>query len=272
MHRVSPGSKGRARPSSVGSVARVLAVDHVRGYGQNGHCGNTFTVGVVTFDFVHKCLYEPNRKLVHPVVVVAVLGVVALYLEVGYYPLFVPYGVNVCVFDCRKRIRRARQPSDARCEKSSYRGIVQGHFQSFVAILVVHIVDKVQGVNVQSCKPVHHLLIFTFNIVEVKFIIAVYSFEARRYLHCLAVLILDNFVLTAVDCVKKAFCKVCACAEELHILADAHTAYATGDTVIVAKLGAHQIIAFVLDCRGGYRQVGAEFFEVCGKAFAPKHG
>ena len=124
------------------------------------------------------------------------------------------------------------------------------HFKRFVTVLVVHIVDKVKHVYIKPCKPIHHLVVFCDYVFIAKRAVAVNGFKHRRYLQCLARnFILDKFVPAAVDCVKKTLCKVCPCAEELHIFTDAHTAYATRDTVIVAHFGTHKVVAFVLDSR-----------------------
>lgn len=59
--------------------------------------------------------------------------------------------------------------------------------------------------------------------------------------------------------------------EELHILSDAHTAHAAGDTVIVSHFGAHQIVAFVLNGGGTNGNFRTVLFEIGRQLLRPKH-
>ena len=95
VHRVCAGRKGLACPSAVGRVARIFAVYHVGRYGEHRHCGLAAAVGGVALYLGHKGLYKPYGKPVYPVVVVAVLGIVALYLKVGYNAVLVADGVYI---------------------------------------------------------------------------------------------------------------------------------------------------------------------------------
>ena len=204
----------------------------------------------MAFDFFHKGFNQPNGKLVHPVVVVAVLRILAIDFEIDHNSLFVAHGINFGVFNRRKTVRRAGKPCNARCKEAPYLSIVQRHLQSLVRILVVHIVYEVEGVYIQARKPVEHLLVLAFNLLEIERSVAEYGREHRRNLQVFArLLIQSNLVLAAVERVQQAFCKVCPRAEKLHIFAYAHTAYATRDAVIVSHFGAHQIVAFVLNSR-----------------------
>ncbi len=155
----------------------------------------------MAFNLVHKGLYKPHCKLVRAVVVVSVFGIVANYFKVGHNPVGVSHGVNACVLNCRKRIRRARQPRNARCKESANFGVVQSHFQSFVTVFVVHVMNKVQNIHIKSRKPVHHLRIFALYLFEIEFAVSFNAFEYGRNLHGLAVFVFYELVPTAVYCV-----------------------------------------------------------------------
>ena len=70
------------------------------------------------------------------------------------------------------------------------------------------------------------------------------------------------FVLTAVDRVEQALCKVCAGTEELHLLTCLGSGYAAADAVVVASYRTHHVIVLVLDGRsvnGDLRRVLLKF-------------
>ena len=87
--------------------------------------------------------------------------------------------------------------------------------QSLIAVLIVHIVDNVEGVDVKSCQPLHHIHVLFPYVIEVE-VLSVNRSEFRTYLES------ETLVHTAVYSVEQALCKVCSCTEELHFLANDH--------------------------------------------------
>jgi len=51
---------------------------------------------------------------------------------------------------------------------SAYIGINQSHLGSFVVILIMHVLDQVQYVYIQSSEPVHHLVVFSHYFIIIK--------------------------------------------------------------------------------------------------------
>ncbi len=92
VHGVGAGSEGLAGLAAVRRGAGVLAVDHVGGDGQDGSGGDTAAVGVVALDIAHKVMHHVVGDVVHPVVVVAVFGEVALDRVVHHNAVFVADG------------------------------------------------------------------------------------------------------------------------------------------------------------------------------------
>ena len=137
----------------------------------------------------------------------------------------------------------------------------------------MHIVNQIQRIDVQSRKPIHHAvkLFRDLRVIQrtVPFNRAVFGRNLQRLSRFL---VKRQFVPPAVDCVKQALCQVRPRAEELHILSDPHTAHTAGNAIIVAHLGEHQIVAFILDCGSFDRNLRAEFFEVFRQTLAPEHG
>ena len=93
--------------------------------------------------------------------------------------------------------------------------VVQSHLQTLVGVLIVHIMNDVERIYINLCKPLHHSLVLVHYVIIVE-VIALNCTIIRTYL------LAADFINTAVDCIKQALCKVCSCAEELHFLADFH--------------------------------------------------
>ena len=134
VHWVRARGERFARSSSVGSVARLFAVNNVGSYRENRHCRYGIAISVTAADFFHERFDDPYGDFVRALVVIAVFGEVSLDAVIVNKTVGVSYRVNLGVSDSRKGIRRAGKPRDARCEKSAYFRIVQTHFESFVRI------------------------------------------------------------------------------------------------------------------------------------------
>ena len=142
---------------------------------------------------------------------------------------------------------------------------MQRHFNAFIAVFVVHVVDDVQRVNVSFGEPVLHLVVqgHHFIIVENFFRVAG---GGRGHLFAL------EFIHAAVQGVEKALGEVGARSEELHLLADAHGGHAACDAVVVAPVRAHQVVVLVLDGGRFNGNLGAEAFEGFRQVPGPQNG
>ena len=78
--RVCARGKGGVRLAAVGGCAGGLAVDDVRGDGQNRGCRLGIAVGVAALDLLKEALEQPDRNFVGAVVVIAVFREIALGL------------------------------------------------------------------------------------------------------------------------------------------------------------------------------------------------
>ena len=141
---------------------------------------------------------------------------------------------------------------------------MESHFESFVAILVVHVVDDAEGVAVNASQPAHHLLELSHYLIVIE-VFASDSREEGRNL--LAV----EFIDTTVDGIEKTLSEVGASTEELHLLTDAHRRYAACNTVVVTVVRTHKVVVFVLDGRSCDRHLSAILLPVFGKTSRPKH-
>ena len=92
---------------------------------------------------------------------------------------------------------------------------MQGHLQLLIRILIMHIMDYIQGIDIQTRQPLHHVIILAHYIIIIQ-IISLDRTVLGTYLN------LEALIHAAVDCVQQALGQIGACAEELHLLADSH--------------------------------------------------
>src|SRR5699024_11416957 len=142
------------------------------------------------------------------------------------------------------------------CSKcTSYICIDKRHLSSLIVVLIMHVVDHVQCINIQLGQPLHHLVIFLHNLVIVKVLGCDRSVQRRYLLFCL-------LVNTAVDRVQKAFCKVRTCSEELDLLTCLCCGYTATDRIVVAPYRTHHIIILILNGACLNRNISCIFLEV----------
>ena len=103
----------------------------------------------------------------------------------------------------------------------------------------MHVLNQVQRIYIQVCQPLHHIIIALHYLVIIQ-VLGGNRTILRTYL------LTGLLVNTAVDCVKQAFCKVCASSEELHLLTGLCCGYTAADRVIIAPYRLHGIIVLIL--------------------------
>ena len=125
-------------------------------------------IRVVHADVLHELVHDIVGEDVDAVVVVAVLGEVALDLEVDDDALLVANGMNLRVLDGGQGIGDNGEACDTGSEPAVNVLVVQGHLDALVAVLVMHVVDDVQRVHVHAGQPLHHVLVLLHDVVEVQ--------------------------------------------------------------------------------------------------------
>ena len=132
-----------------------------------------------------------------------------------------------------------RESGNTCCESTSYIRIDQCHLGCFIVIFIMHVVNHVQCLYIRLCKPCHHLVVFIHDFIIVKYIACDRTiFRSNLYF----IFLID----TTVDRVKKTFCKVCACSEELDLFSCLCRRYTAAYRIIVAPYRTHYIIIFIL--------------------------
>ena len=264
------GERGE-RLAAVGGAAGGLAVDDVGGDRQDRRRGLGVAVGVVLGDLGHERLEQPDGHVVGTVVVVAVLGEVALDLVVDDDALLVTDGLDLGVLDGAEGVDDVREARDARGEGTTDVGVDEGHLLGLVVVLVVHVLDEVEDVDVELGQPVHHQVELVHDLVVVE-VLAGDGGILGANLHVVALLVHELLVLAAVDGVVQALGEVGAGAEELHLLAGLGGGHAAADAVVVAPDRTHDVVVLVLDRGRGDGDLGGVLAEVLLQALAVENG
>ena len=184
--------------TAVGSAARSLAVHHVGGDGKDRGGRLGVAVSVMLGDLLHEGLEQPHCDLVRALVVVAVLGEVALDLVVDNNTLLVADGLDLGVLDSADRVDNMGEAGDARSEGAADVGVDECHLGSLIVVLVVHVLDEVEDVDVKVSEPVHHEVELVHDLVVVE-VLARDGRVLRSNLHVVALLVEELLVLAAVD-------------------------------------------------------------------------
>src|SRR5277367_4660781 len=91
VHWIGARSEWLPATPSVGSIAHALAVDHVRGDGQNRLGVNRVAIGGIFPQLAHERADDPGGKVVNPIIVVAKSREIALGLIVNYQSGVIAY-------------------------------------------------------------------------------------------------------------------------------------------------------------------------------------
>ena len=166
--RIRAGRQRRPRFSSVRKRSRVFAVNDVGRNREDRRGRLRIAVGVVFAELLHERFQEPHGNFVGAVVVVAVTREIAVDFEVHRHTVFIADGRDFRVFNGRKRIDHMREACDSGCKRPSDVGVDQRHFCRFIVIPVVHVLNQVQHVHIESREPVHHDVVFRHHVVVVK--------------------------------------------------------------------------------------------------------
>jgi len=94
----------------------------------------------------------------------------------------------------------------------------------------------------QFIEPFHHIVEFRMDVVVIEFLA---NDRRSRWGDLLA----RNLVAAAIDGVEQRFGEIYASAEKLHLFSQPHRRNAACDAVIVAPIGSHEVVIFVLQRR-----------------------
>ena len=119
----------------------------------------------------------------------------------------------------------------------------------------MHILDRIQCIDIQSCQPVHH------HIILLNYFLIIQILTGDRCV-CRADLISRLEVTTAVHGVQQTLCKVCTCTEKLHFLTGLCCGYTAADRIVITPYWPHHVIVLILDRARTHRNNCCIFLKV----------
>ena len=158
VHRIRARAERLALAAAVGRIAGVLAVDHVGGDRQHALRMRCIAIGRVLADLLHETRDKIRGDAVHPIVVVAELrrrALLSMRIVDGKAGV-VPDHVDLAVLDRRQAVGDDGQAGNAERHGAQDVAVVQRHFETFVEILVVHVMDAVHRMHIGARQPLHH--------------------------------------------------------------------------------------------------------------------
>ena len=199
---------------------------------------------MVLANHIHKGLQQPYSDVISTIIVVTITWEVALSLKLDRETCLITYDINLCILDSRDRVNHMTEASDTRCESTTYVSVNECELCSLIEVLVVHVMDEVQCVYIDTSQPLHHIHEARHELIVCYDITLYWTISRSTLLTCLA-------VNTTADSISKTFSEVCTCTKELHLLTRLCCRYAAADRIVIAPYWSHHVIILILNraCR-----------------------
>ena len=162
--------------------------------------------------------------------------------EINDQPILILHRSDARILNCAQRVAKHRQTADTEGHQTLNLGIVEGHNQTLIGVLVVHIVNDVHRVDVQTRHPAHIRAEGLYHLV-------VYERHIRlEYTPLGSEQLARQLLTSAVKRHKKHLGKIATSTEELHLLTRLHRADAAGDGIVVTVAGrTHDLVVLILN-------------------------
>ena len=206
----------------------------------------------------------PFCDRVNSVVVVSVFREFSLGLKVNYKSALVLYGRYLCVLYRTETVGQHAESAYTERHKTSRLYVVQRHHKTLVGVFIVHIVYNVHRIDVKLRHPRCVRLERRNYLIVVKDLLG-------KGLSLGSDLLAVDLVASAVERHKKHLCKVTSRTEELHLLTRFHCGNTASDRIVVSEITAHNVVVFVLNRVGIYRNLCAEALEAFRKILRPEN-
>ena len=266
VHGVGTGSKGHTLGSAIGSGTCVAAIHHIAGDSEQALGGNGIAIGAVLAQIFHEFLGQLYGNGIRLVIIVAEGDIGSfLYLVVDGQTCFIAYDADFAVLHGSDRVRHDGDACNACSARALHISVMEGHFEGFVVILVVHVVDNLQRIHIGLGQPAHHLFEAGHELL-IGEVVACDGGEHGGHLMA------AHFIASTVDGIEHALGQVGAGTEELHLLAYLHGAHTAGNAIVIAQLGTHEVIVFILYGTGVDAHLGTVALPVFGQSGAPQYG
>ena len=143
--------------------------------------------------------------------------------------------------------------------------IDESHLSSLVEVLIVHVVDEVQCLDINSSKPLHH-------IHEARHELFVCQNVAFYWTVSRTALLASLRVYTTADSISETLSEVGTSTEELHLLTSLSSRNAAADAVVVAPDRTHHVVVLILNRACLNANPSSETLEVFRQTLAIEHG
>ncbi|MNZ91866.1 hypothetical protein D3C78_1108650 [compost metagenome] len=117
---------------------------------------HSVTVCFVFANHTHKAFNQFNCNLVNTIIVVTVAREFAFCNKIYCDTLFVTNYFHFSIFDRTQRVSSYRQTSDTASHCTEDITVMKRHFNAFVAIFIMHVVNDVECIYIQFSEPFHH--------------------------------------------------------------------------------------------------------------------
>ena len=154
MHRVGTWCKWLTGASPVWRAASLLSVNDIGSDREHGLCSNRSAIRRLVAKFVHESLDQFHRDLIDAIVVVSIGRVFALHFIIHSKSVIAADDFHPGVLDGRQRIGSDRQTRNSAGHRAVNLTIMQGEHQMLGRVLVVHVVNDVERLDVGLRKPV----------------------------------------------------------------------------------------------------------------------
>ena len=188
-------------------------------------------------------LEQPAADLIRTIVVIAVAREIPLCDVVHHNAGFVTHGLDLGVLNGAQRVHHMREARNTGSKSAAHISINQRHLGRFIIILIVHILNQIQRIHIQTRQPVHHS-----HVLRKHFIVAQIFRGNGRISR--ANLLTALHIHAAIDGVQQTLRQIGAGTEELHFLTRLRSGHAAADRVIVAPDRLHHVIVFILHRAG----------------------
>ena len=115
---------------------------------------------MVLADVLHELVDYVAGNVIDPIIIVAELGEVALDLVIHGQAVLVTKYLDFRILNGRQGVRNNGQSGNTGGKPAGHVLVVQCHLDFLVAVLVVHVMDDVQGVHIDLGQPLHHRIVF----------------------------------------------------------------------------------------------------------------
>src|SRR5574344_1073396 len=191
-------------------------------------------------------LEQPYCYLVSTFIIITVTGEITLCLEVDRETCLITDYIHLGILDGTDRVDHMTESGNTCSKSTTYICIDECHLGCLIEVLIVHIVNQVQCLDIYRSQPLHHIHEFRHEFIVSHHI-------TLDWLISRTTLFTGLGIHTTVDGIQQALGEIGTRTEELHLLTCLRSTHTAADGVIISPYRAHHIIILILDGTGSDR-------------------